>query len=151
MTMLYVWLAVFALGLIIELIIEGSLISIWFSVGALIPMIIAACTQPTALTISIEVIVFGVVSAICLIFLRKITKKLLFKNAKEKTNMEAYEHKTVKITKIENDGSVGVFKLNGIEYEAVFEDENQLFAENEQVIIKNFKGNKAIVSKKESK
>ena len=53
-----------------------------------------------------------------------------------------------KINKIENDGTVGVFKLNGIEYEAVFEDETQVFSENEQVKIIKFKGNKAIVAKK---
>ena len=148
MTMLYVWLAVFALGLIIELIVEGSLISVWFSIGAIIPMILSAFCESSLLMISVEIIIFGVVSAVCLIFLRKITKKVLFKNSKEKTNMEVYEGKLVKITKVLDDGEKGLFKLNGIEYVAIFENESDVFSENEQVKINKFKGNKAIVSKK---
>ena len=148
MVMLYIWLSIFALGLIIELIVEGSLISIWFSVGAFIPMLMSISGNMSTVMICAQVAVFGVISAVCLIFLRKITKKFLFKNSKEKTNMDLYADKQVKINKIENDGTVGVFKLNGIEYEAVFEDETQVFSENEQVKIIKFKGNKAIVAKK---
>lgn len=148
MVMLYIWLSIFALGLIIELIVEGSLISIWFSVGAFIPMLMSISGNMSTVMICAQVAVFGVISAVCLIFLRKITKKFLFKNSKEKTNMDLYADKQVKINKIKNDGTVGVFKLNGIEYEAVFEDETQVFSENEQVKIIKFKGNKAIVAKK---
>lgn len=146
--MLYIWLAVFAIGIIIELIIEGSLVSIWFSVGAIIPMILAMFGNISALMISMQFVAFGIVSALCLIFLRKITRKWLFKNTNEKTNMEAYQGQTVKIINVLEDGEKGTFKLNGIEYVAIFEDEKLTFTENEHVVINKFKGNKAVVSKK---
>lgn len=146
--MLYVWLAVFAIGIIIELIIEGSLVSIWFSIGAIIPMILAMFGNTSALMISIQFVAFGIVSALCLIFLRKITRKWMFKNTNEKTNMDAYQGQTVKIINVSEDGEKGTFKLNGIEYVAIFEDEKLTFTENEHVVINKFKGNKAVVSKK---
>ena len=71
MYMLYIWLAVLSVGLLVESLYAGTLISIWFSAGAIIPLIMSFWGITTPIYITIQVVIFGLVTLLCLIFLRK--------------------------------------------------------------------------------
>ena len=104
-TMFWIWLAIMAVTVIIE-IVTLDLVSIWFAFGAVIPFILSAIG---GIAIEIQIAVFVAVSALLIIFLRKNAQKLLFKNMNQKTNVDAFEGKKVRLledTDFEHNGSV---------------------------------------------
>lgn len=145
MYMQYLWLAVIILCVIVEFIDAGTLVSIWFSVGAVIPCFMGFYQTTNPWYISSQFIIFGIISTVCLVFLRKIAKKLLFKNSKETTNLDALVGKNVKVLSCEENGST--IKLNGIVYSAITENEKDLNVGDVVEIVK-FSGNKVIVKLK---
>ncbi len=151
MFMLYIWLGVFCAGLLMESVVAGTLVSIWFSVGAIIPFIMSCFGIVSPGYIIAEIIIFGVVTILCLIYLRKICKKLLFKNSKDKTNMDLNIGKKYKI--ITKYGNVTYIKFNGIEYSAYLEGDDEIndLEIGDMVQIIRFQGNKAIVKRAEEK
>ena len=74
----WVWLGVIIATIILE-IVTLDLVSVWFAIGAIIPLILSAIG---GIAIEIQVGVFVFISAILLIFIRKIAQKILFKNMK---------------------------------------------------------------------
>ena len=142
--MLWIWLAVFAFCLIVELIDSGTLVSVWFSVGAVIPLLMSFYRTNNVWYWVLQIVIFGIVSALCLIFLRKIAVKVFYKNSKEKTNMDIYKGKSYKIERISND--VAYIKINGVEYQVTTEKEDA-FMTGEKVSVIKFEGNKIIVTK----
>ena len=147
MYMLYIWLGVLCIGLLVEAINAGTLISIWFSAGAIIPLIMSfwGITNPGYITS--QIIIFGIVTTLIMIFLIKIAKNVLFKNSKDKTNLDLYIGKKYTISnKYEN---VTYIKFNGIEYSAVIENDDEIndLELGDKVEIIRFEGNKAIVKK----
>ena len=90
MYMLYIWLAVLCVGLLVESLNAGTLISIWFSAGAVVPLIMSCWGITSATYITIQIVLFGVVTLLCLIFLRKIAKKVLYRNNQNKTNPQCF-------------------------------------------------------------
>lgn len=144
MFMVYVWLGVIFLALLVEAMSAGTLISLWFAVGAIVPLILSFWGITTPTYISIQIAIFGVVTTLSLVFLRKIAKKFLFRNAKDKTNLDLLIGKKMKITAEYN--NIPYIKINGIEYSAVTEEEIDLNIGDVVEIVK-FEGNKAIVKK----
>ncbi len=145
--MLYIWLAVLCVGLLIESLNAGTLVTIWFSAGSIVPLIMSFWGITTPAYITAQVIIFGVVTTLCLIFLRKIAKKTLFKNSKDKTNLDLYIGRKYTISnKYEN---FTYIKFNGIEYSAVLEGDDEIndLELGDKVEIIRFEGNKAIVKK----
>ena len=151
MFMLYIWLAIVCVGLIVEAINAGTLITIWFSVGAFIPLIMSFWGITTPSYITVQVIIFGLVTVLSLVFLRKIAKKFLFKNSKDKTNLDLYIGKKFTITA--KYGNVTYIKFNGIEYSAYLENDDEIndLEIGDKVEIIRFEGNKAIVKKEKTK
>ena len=151
MTMLYIWLGVLCVGLLVESLNAGTLVTIWFSAGAVIPLIMSCFGITSAGYITAQIIIFGAVTSLCMIFLRKIAKKMLFKNTKDKTNLDLYVGKKFKITNKYN--NVTYIKFNGIEYSAYLEDDDKIndLEIGDNVEIVRFEGNKAIVKKVEDK
>lgn len=140
--MFWVWLGVIAVTLIIE-IATLELVSIWFTIGAVIPFILSAIG---GIRIEIQISVFVVVSALLILFLRKAAQKVLFKNMNEKTNMDSFVGKKFKLlekTDLENNGSL---KINGVVWTAISEDGN-LIEEGTLVEIVKLDGNKLVVRK----
>lgn len=148
MYMLYIWLAVLIIGLIVELIVEGSLVSVWFSVGALVPLFMSFSKNSSVSFIIAEILIFGIVTALCLIFLRRIALRLFFRNNNEKTNLDLYIGKVYKVDAVNEDKTQAIIKLNGILYVAIGEKEEKFEVLDKVEVIK-FRGNKAIVTKKE--
>lgn len=145
MYMLYIWLGVLCVGLLVEALNAGTLVTIWFSVGAIVPLVMSCfgVTHPAYTTA--QIIIFGVVTSLCMIFLRKIAKKLLFKNSKDKTNLDLYIGKKYSI--INKYGNITYIKINGIEYSAYLEGDDEIndLEIGDKIQIVRFQGNKAIV------
>ena len=142
--MVYVWVAILAAGLLLEAVEAGTLVTIWFSVGAIIPLIMSCFGITEFWFIALEVIIFGLVTILSLVFLRKIARKTLFKNNKEKTNMDLYIGKKFKVVRV--DGDLAYIKINGVEYRAV-DDDGESVALNENVVLLKIRGNKVVVDK----
>lgn len=147
MYMLYIWLAVLCLGLLMEAINTGNLVSVWFSFGAVIPLIMSFWGITSSTYITIQVVIFGVVTLLNLVFLRKIAKKLLFRSNKGKTNLDLYVGKKYTITN--KYGNMTYIKFNGIEYSVTLENDDEVndLELGDKVEIIRFEGNGAIVKK----
>jgi len=147
MTMLYIWLGILCIGLLVESLNAGTLVTIWFSVGAVIPLIMSCFGITSSGYITAQIIIFGVITSLCMIFLRKIAKKMLFKNTKDKTNMDLFIGKKFKILNKYN--NITYIKFNGVEYSAYLENDDEIndleIGDNVEII--RFQGNKAIVKK----
>lgn len=139
--MLWVWLAIFVITIILEAVTQ-DFISIWFSLGSLVTLIICSWVD-----LWVEIIVFSVVSLVTLILTRPFLKKLMGRGVRN-TNVDEFVGKRVvlqhKITKYEP----GEIKVNGIEYTAILlEDSNDTIEEGSVVEIVTLKGNKVVVKK----
>ena len=141
--MLYVWLAVLCIGLVIEVIEAGTLVSIWFSVGAVIPLFMSIWRTNSAIYIASQFVVFGLFTICSLVFIRKIARNALLKNVTEKTNLDSYIDKKFKIVETNND--LAYIKISGVSY-AVYDEDDKLEV-GDQVVVKKFMGNKAVVEK----
>lgn len=138
-----VWLSVFVIGLIIE---TGTteLVSVFFSFGALIAMIISFIP---GVEWWVQLIIFVVLSGASLAALRPIVKKYLNKEKRE-TNVDEYIGKKANVIDVNNDGYPEV-KLNGLIWRIEAVDEEEKIEVGEKVEIVTIKGNKLIVRKVE--
>lgn len=103
-----IWLIVMVICLVVEALTMG-LTTIWFAVGAFVAMLLSLMGVP----ISIQIVVFLVISITCLIFLYPIVKNKL-KLGKEKTNYEAMLNKVgLVVEEIDNVKSTGQVKVEG--------------------------------------
>ena len=144
--MFWVWIGIIVLTVILEL-ATMELVSIWFTFGAIVPLILAATKAVGA---EIQIIIFIVISAILIISLRKITKKWLLKNSNEKTNTDALIGQKFKMLEKTDFETVGTVKVNGVVWSAI--EENREIIEKDQLVeIVKISGNKLIVKKIESK
>ena len=141
-TMFWVWLAVIAISLIIE-IVTLDLVSVWFAFGALIPFILSAIG---GIAVEIQIAVFVVVTALLIIFLRKYAQKLLFKNMNTKTNVDSLVGKTYRLLEDTDFEHIGSVKVNDVVWTAVSED-GSLLKKGSLVEIVNVDGNKLVVKK----
>lgn len=141
--MLWVWLAIICIGLIVEAVEAGTLVSVWFSLGAVIPLFMSFYKTNDALYISLQFIIFGVSTILLLVFIRKLAKKWLFKNSDERTNLDSYVGKKYTVKEI-IEGNAYI-KINGVGY--AVEDEDEKLEVGDKVVIKEFKGNKTVVNK----
>lgn len=141
MEMIWVWLAVVAVSLIVEF-MSWDLTSIWFAVAGLISLILSAID---GIAWEVQLAVFIVVSALLLIFVRKICRKLLLKNANTKTNVDAYVGKRSKLLKaIGADENYGEIKFNGVIWQAMSETGEEIEAGAEVEVVR-VEGNKMVV------
>ncbi len=117
-----IWLIVALLFFVIEILTTGVAV-ICFSFGALASMIVALCGG----NITLQVILFAVVSLLSLIFLRPVLVKLFYKKGKKevKTNVDALigrigvVSETIDFAK--NQGRVAV---DGDDWKAVSQDDS---------------------------
>ncbi len=141
--MVWIWLGVFIITVIIESLTQ-ELVSIWFSLGSVIALILSAFPN---ISWYVELVVFTIVSLLTLALTRPFVKKLLF-NAIRYTNVDEFVGKRVKvvsdISKFEN----GEVKIHDIIYHAsLMEEETETIKKDEIVEIVTLKGNKVIVKK----
>ena len=140
---IYVWLAVTAFALIIEF-VTADMVTIWFAGGGLVAMILAAC----GLEWYVHVPVFIVVSFAAMLVFRKMVIEKLGKG-EVKTNAETAVGKDFTLISPISFGQAGSIKINGVVWNAVGENEDEVIDAGAVVTIKAIKGNKYIVKKKD--
>lgn len=108
-----IWLLVLIVSVIGELMTMG-LTSIWFAGGALVAIVLALIHVP----FSIQIIIFGIVSAVLIIFTRPIAIKY-FNKDRVRTNVESLVGRQgIVISEIDNLQNIGQITVNGQEWSA---------------------------------
>lgn len=119
--MVVIWLILSALLVIVEMISVG-LTTIWFAIGALA----AALATAFGANISIQLVVFAVVSILLLKFTAPIARKHFMKKP-EKTNVEALVGEVGIVTEpIDSLKSEGTVFMNGLEWTARSDDGSKI-------------------------
>ena len=109
----YIWLAFVLLCGVIEA-LTAPLVALWFVPGALVAMILAFLN----VKIWIQVLVFFVLSAVCLLLSKTVFRKF-FKPTTEKFNIDAIIGEKCLVTeRIDNVAGRGAVKVKGLEWAA---------------------------------
>ncbi len=139
----WIWLSLFVVFLITEG-ASNALITIWFAAGALIAVILAFFH----VNLTIQIVVFFVVSIVLLISTRPIVKKYFEKNKEQlKTNVNSMIGKKAIVTKQIKEHEFGEVKVDGQIWSAISENEKQEIDVDENVIVASVSGVKLIVKK----
>lgn len=136
--MIVVWIAVIAIGIIVEA-QTSELVSIWFAISGAVA-IVCAIAQ---LSIPIQIAVFSILTLLLVICTRPLVKKLT-KNTEFKTNADKLVGMVGVITKSVEPGERGSVKVEYQEWTAVSKN-NQSFLEGTKVVISEIIGNKLVV------
>jgi membrane protein implicated in regulation of membrane protease activity len=138
----WAWLIIIAACVIIEALTLG-LTTIWFAIGALVAWLIYL----TGAALQLQIVVFLVVSIICLILTRPIAVEKL-KIGRSRTNADALIGEYVKVeSTINNINNEGTVKAKGQIWSAKSVD-GEIIEKDELVVIKEIKGVKLIVKRK---
>lgn len=136
-----IWALVVVGMIIFELITLGNLVSVWFAIGALGALLVSLLSS----NLTIQIIVFVVLSIVSLIFVRPITHKIL-KGSETATNADRLLGKEMILDTDITQENWGLIKVNGIEWSATTTDHSEIRA-GEQVIVTAIEGVKLIVKK----
>lgn len=113
LSMSIIWLLIFALLVVIELVTMG-LTTVWFAAGALLACVVAALKLP----VYVQIGVFIITSGVLLYFTRPIAVEFFNKN-RVKTNVEGLVGKDAIVTAdINNLLGTGQVKIQGMEWSA---------------------------------
>lgn len=135
------WLIAVAVLLVIEILTLG-LTTIWFAGGAFVAFIAGQCQAPLWL----QVTLFLAVSVVLLIFTRPIAEKHL-NASRTKTNIDSLIGKHGKvIEEIDNFNQTGKIMLNGMEWTARSEEQEQKLPLGTEVEVKQIKGAHVVVT-----
>ena len=139
--MWYIWLIISGLAIIIEFFTVGFLV-FWFSIGALIAMLVSFFTD----SVFIQTSVF-IVSSTLLIFATKPFVKHFDIPNPLRSNVYSLTDKTgIVIEEINNSNSSGQIKVGGETWSAISEDSSYVIPKNAKVRITKIKGVKAVVT-----
>ncbi len=142
--MFWVWLGVIIVTAIVEF-ATMEVVSIWFTIGAVIPFILAATGAVNWIW---QVVIFVVLSAIMIVCLRSVTKRFLLKNSNEKTNVDSLIGQKVRMLSRTDFETVGSVKINDVVWSAIGFSQ-QTIEKDEIVTILSVQGNKLVVKKEE--
>lgn len=135
----FVWLIVFVIAVIAEF-ASAELVSVWFIFASLIAL---GLSFIPGLPFFVEIIVFVVLSAVQIIFLRKIFKKL-FKTKEFRSNSDSMIDEKVLVVKDIVPNELGEIKHKGIIWSAYADEE---IKSGEYVIVESIDGNRLKVRK----
>ncbi|MCH5299871.1 MAG: NfeD family protein [Ruminococcus sp.] len=136
----FIWLGIAVILAIVE-VSTTQLVSIWFVVGAVASAISTSFTD----NLMIQIIVFVLVSAICLIATRPFVKNVT-KNKKISTNADSLIEKTGIITiEVNNTLSQGQINVDGQIWTARSKNNKQILSVKEKARVKEISGVKLIV------
>ena len=139
------WPTIWGIIAVVSLIVEGltvGLVSIWFTAGALISLVLSLL----GVSEIIQCIVFIIVSIFGLILFRNYWKKHM-KNNITHTNIDGYIGKEVMVIEdIDNDTEKGVIKINGQLWTARAVNGEKI-EKDSKVKIQRLEGNKVFVEK----
>lgn len=135
------WLAIFFIAIAVEL-ATTELVSVWFSGGALISLILACFDVDWV----IQLIVFVVVSAVLLILTRPFVRKKL-NSPSHKTNVDSLIGKEIIILSKVDKLNPGEGKVRDVIWTCITYDEEGINP-GDIAKIKDIDGNKLIITKK---
>ena len=139
----FVWLGILIVFAGVEL-ATAQLTTIWFAGGAFVSFILSFFD---GINIWVQLVVFVLVSLLLLIFTRPALIKLVDKN-KVKTNIETVPGKIALVKEqIENLAGKGAVEIAGIVWTARAEDDDEIIAVGEKVVVVRIEGVKVIVKK----
>lgn len=138
----YLWFALLIVFIVAEA-ITVSVVSIWFAFGALVALI----AQMLGANLTVQIIIFLIVSGVSLYFTRPLLKKYL-SVGKEKTNVAAIIGKRGIITKSIHPNDYGQVKIGGQIWTAK-NSKKEVIQLNEEVEVLAVEGVKLIVRKTE--
>ena len=121
----------------------SQLVSVWFCGGALVSLVLAIIGIP----VLYQILVWVLVSAILLILSKFVFKKKL-DVADTKTNADSMIGEKILITKDVSKETVGEGKIRDVVWSIIVEDDI-IIKEGEFAIVKDIRGNKLVVSRKE--
>ena len=138
-TMLIVWGVFIVITVIIEFETQ-DLVTIWFTLGAIIAIISCALKAE----IWLQLVLFLVVSTIAIILTRPLAKKMQEKEIIH-TNADRIIGKTAIVTQTISQNQIGEIKIEGRFWRAICLD-NKKFNIDDKVLIKAISGTKVVVS-----
>ncbi len=136
------WLAAIVLFVVVE-INTMALTTIWFAGGSIVAFLAAMFGA----SVKIQLVLFLIVSAILLCFTRPFATKV-FNKGTVRTNVAGLVGKKARVTaEINNELSQGAAVVDGQEWTARAEKEDEIIPEDTMVLIKEIRGVKLIVEK----
>lgn len=135
-----IWTIILVVSVIIEA-ITIDLVSIWFSVGAIVALI----CQLFHFTMAQQIIAFSITTLICVIMCRPFAKKYLQTNT-IKTNLDRYIGTQCLVTKTITANNKGEVKILGEPWLATSLDNEQI-SEGTYAQIVSFEGSHVVVKK----
>lgn len=139
MTWFWILIALVTLG--IEIITVGTLVSIWFSVGALAAYVVAM----TNVAFEIQLLVFSAVSILTFLTVRPIAAKY-FSKRQEATNADRYIGQRFTVTETVTPEKWGAVKIQGVRW-SVREVNGETVEDGQLVEIIALEGAKLLVKK----
>ena len=139
--MIVVWIAVIAIGIIVEA-QTSELVSIWFAISGAVA-IVCAIAQ---LSIPIQIAVFSTLTLLLVICTRPLVKKLN-KGKSENSTVESMIGEKVVVTKEIKVGETGEIKAKYDKYTAIAPCETTNIPIDTLCVIKEIRGNKVIVER----
>lgn len=131
MHLLYLWLLATLLFFIIELLTPGFVVAC-FGVGSLLSAIVAALGGGIVL----QIILFCAGSIAALLFLRPLVSRITRKGKETKTGIEALMGRTARVVNpIIGRTTKGLIAIDGDEWPAFAQNQNDSFENGEQVVI----------------
>ena len=140
--MWYIWLIISGLAIIIEFFTVGFLI-FWFSIGALIAMIVSFFTD----NIFIQTSVFIISSTLLIFATKPFVKHFDIPNPLRSNVYSLTDKIGIVIQEINSSNSTGQIKVDGETWTAVCENPSSVIPVDSKVRIIKIKGVKAVVTK----
>lgn len=138
--MMYFWIVIIVVAFIIE-VNTLDLVSIWFSLGAIVAFVASLMGLPEVY----QMWIFIASTIILLMLTRPLAKKYMIKNT-VKTNADRLVGKVAKVTKPIEVGERGEVKIDG-KYWLAFSESNQKFEADERCEVLAIEGVKLLVGK----
>ncbi|MPM60643.1 hypothetical protein SDC9_107495 [bioreactor metagenome] len=140
--MTWIWLIIILISLIVEVLTQ-QLVSVWFAAAALVSFIVSIRNGAVAL----QWILFVVLSFVFMVVIRKYAQKQLTPNF-EATNVDRYLGREATVLKVPEKTGKGEVKIDGVEWNAVWEMSDSMVEPGDQVEIVGVEGSKLIVRPK---
>ncbi|XMB86226.1 NfeD family protein [Mycoplasmatota bacterium WC44] len=138
--MMYFWIVIIVVAFIIE-VNTLDLVSIWFSLGAIVAFVTSLMGLPEV----VQMWIFIASTVILLLLTRPLAKKYMIKNT-VKTNADRLVGKIAKVTKSIEVGERGEVKIDG-KYWLSFSESNSKFEVDERCEVLAIEGVKLLVGK----
>lgn len=141
-----IWLALFVAMLGVEA-LGPALVSVWFSFGALIALIVSFIPE---VPWWVEVVIFVVISLATLLALRPVLRRY-FKRNNYNTNIDSFTGKRGYVIEDITYLKPGAVKIGDVSWTAIPANRDDKILENEVIEVVAVSGNKLIVKKVEVK